>query len=991
LTVLVTLSCSTSACGDEHRDYGWFLNQVMDLDRLSHWEEGVVTRQFSSYNRASYYDRQKKACVGMDVNGDAGFKLSVHFGPKAAAEMAEFAIPAGTPRFAFGDLEWVLDPVERNHVFFLPRKGVDKPSASPPENVVACIAGPGCIYRIWSADPMGKIRFYFDGSSTPMEFDFPGLFAKGASAPDQPTLANRRNWPFIRPMVFRRAGEGDQLAADCYLPIPFARSCVVTLSKPSFYHIGYKTFPPNVSVDTFRLPLNEREGAALDRVCQAFLARGKDPKPVRPGSETIARSVELPPGKDVVLAELTGPRIIQALHAKLQGSERYANSKVLLRAWFDDEAEPCIWSPLVNFFGTGFEPHDFKSYPLGYVNGEGYCYLPMPLVRHAKLVVTNEGTRPAQLQYRIVHAPAELAPGTMHFKCKYRREEVCRTFDYPFLECGGKGRFVGAALSIDDAWRSWWGEGDEKIWVDGDLFPSFFGTGSEDFFGDAWGIRDLHETFFACSLFDQAAAHSRTSCYRWLIPDDVQFARQFRATIENYAENIWGTQAVDWDEDYVSTAYWYQAPGGSDFFKPVPVEKRRPWGKVPQPPCVEAEEVLAQEIQHGATLHKDDGLSYEFSHGLVIELGMKKAGDVLSFSGPELLVEGPYAVRVHTPPKVPGAAAFELLCGGRSLGHTPREYGTQDAVTVGMGVFPKGRSQLTIRFTSSGRAVFDCFQFEPARQLQDVVEAEKARVVAASGPEPVREVGVIWSGGRQLRFPAAKPGDAVELEIDVPQGRWDLYVGQTRGPNYGDYEVKIDGQPPRRVNGYAAEPVVSDWIKIGKAQGRGGKVRLRFECKGKAAAARGLDLGLDYLGWKPVVVEDAIEGETARLTDVHDGRILDQQLGPRFSGGNHLWFHPAKVGASFTWLLDVPEEGSYDLSVYFTKSWDYAIVRVSLDGKPLGEFDTYAPEVVWAGRQTLGRFPLAKGDHKLKFEVVGHNEKSKGILVGVDCLTLERK
>ena len=380
------------------------------------------------------------------------------------------------------------------------------------------------------------IRFYCDGSTTPLELDFKSLFTKGAGDPDAATLANRQQWPFIRPMTFRRDGEQDQLASDCYLPIPFAGSCLITLTEPSFYHFGYKTFPPDTKVETFNLPLPRDALAQFDLTCKAFLERGANPRAADPTAETLERTIDLPPGKPVVLAELTGPRIVQAVYAKLDGHERYAHSKVLLTADFD--GEQCVWAPLVNFFGTGFGPNDYKSYPLGYVGGEGYCYFPMPFRKSGRFVITNEGTQPATLHYRIVHKPAaDLPPNTMHFKCKYRREQVGTTFDYPFVECEGQGRFVGAALFIDDAWRSWWGEGDEKIWVDDDVFPSHFGTGSEDFFGDAWGIRTLQETFFACSSSDQRAEWARTCCYRWMVPDNVPFHKRFKATLENYPES----------------------------------------------------------------------------------------------------------------------------------------------------------------------------------------------------------------------------------------------------------------------------------------------------------------------------------------------------------------------------------------------------------------------------------------------------------------------
>jgi len=880
--------------------------------------------------------------------------------------------------------------VERNHVFFFPKPGVTSPTTVPPEQIVACIAGPGCIHRIWSADPRGKIRFYFDGSTQPVEFDFKALFLGGARDPDETTLAERRQWPFIRPMTFRRAGESDQRASDCYFPIPFAKSCIVTLTQPSFYHFGYKTFPKGTKVTTFRLPLTVAEEKVLDEVRVKFLNRGSDPKPRRVGTQVIAKELTLAPGQETTLADLNGPGVIQAIHARLRGNERYAHSKVLLTGYFDDEQQPCIWSPLINFFGTGFDPRDYKSYVLGYDHGEGYCYFPMPFRRNARLVIKNEGTQPATLSYRIVHAPIERpAANMMHFKCKYRREEACPTFDYPFLKCEGQGRFVGVALAIDDAWRSWWGEGDEKIWVDDDVFPSFFGTGSEDFFGDAWGIRKLQETFFACSFDEHNAQHSWTCCYRWMVPDDVPFRKRFLATIENYPETLFGTTAVKWDEDYVSTAYWYQMPGGTDFFRPVPVERRRPWGKVPAPPLVEAEQVLQDQLAHGAKIKNDERLDYEFSRGRVIDLGAKQPGDEVTFRGPEVVQEGPYTVRVHTPRDVREPASFDLYLDGSKIGGTAADYGKNDVSSVGMCVLPAGRSPFTIRFTSPGRAVFDCFQIAPARQLSNVQEAEEATIADRSSITPTRPVGVLFSGGRQLLFPARKTGDALAIDATIPPGKWNLCVGLTQGHDYGNYQVSINGQGATLLRGFAAKTRVRDWIRIGKCKGTNGKTRIRFECVGKDPKSAGLALGLDYIGVLPIVVEDAIEGETADVVDVHDGRFVPQRLGPAFSGQRHLWFHPTKVGASFTWMVGVPKDGTYELAVYFTKSWDYAIVRVTLDDKVLGDFDTYAPNVVWAGKKSLGTFTLNSGPHRLKFEVVGKNEKSKGILIGIDCLTLE--
>lgn len=973
----------------ERRDVGWFLHYATDLDRLPFFEDGVVSRQFSSYHRASRFDREKGLCVGMDVNGDAGHCLTVHAGPAAAAELAAFGIAATAPRMPFGSLEWVLDPVERNHVFFLPRDGAASGVTVPPQGLVAALGGPGCIMRLWSADPRGRIRFYLDGATTPVEFDFQSLFAGGTTDPDATALARRAEWPFLRPFCYQRPGTGVNRASDCYLPIPFARSCLVALSEPSFYHIGYKTFPATADIVTFALPLSSPQVAAYDAARLRLLNRGVDPKPAKAGMETSTRRVEVPPGQTAVVADLQGPRVIQAVHARFQSEERYAGSLLQVIGEFDQENDPCIDAPLVNFFGTGFALRDFRSYPLGCRAGEGYCYFPMPFRVRARLSLHNLGSRPAVVDWRTVHAPApDLPAQTLLFRCKYSREEVSRTFDYPILRCQGRGRFVGATLCIDDAWRSWWGEGDEKIWVDDDRFPSFFGTGSEDFFGDAWGIRTLHEAFFACSLMESTPDHSWTCCYRWLIPDDVPFSRRFAATIENYPESQWGTRAVDWDEDYVSVAYWYQAPGGRDGFEARPVGNRRPWGKVPRPPVIEAEDALdARTVASGQWL-TDDAQPYELSRGRALDVGVRRAGDVLRLLGPELAATGPYRVVIHTPPRTAGLAPFALDYAGSSLAVTPADFGKAAETRLGFAMMPTGRSEFVMRFTGTGRAVLDCLQLEPPRKLQSVIEAEYASVLATHCPEPVRDTGMDWSAGRQLRIPATAPGQAVDIVAGLPAGRWAVTIGQTQGPDYGEWEVSVDHGREVSLSGYAPATRVRDGIRVGEVPAGHGAVRLRFVCAAKAAAANGYALGLDYIGWLPVIVEDAIEGETAELTEINAGRITDQLLGERFSGGNHLWFHPGGPGAGFTWLLPVDRDGTYDLAIYFTKSWDYAIVRLSLNGTVLGEFDTYAPEVTWGGRTALGAFELRRGAQRLRVDVVGRNPASAGTLVGIDCATL---
>ena len=46
--------------------------------------------------------------------------------------------------------------------------------------------------------------------------------------------------------------------------------------------------------------------------------------------------------------------------------------------------------------------------------------------------------------------------------------------------------YVGDCLTLFNTVYAWRGEGDEKIYVDGESFPSHFGTGTEDYYGYAW-------------------------------------------------------------------------------------------------------------------------------------------------------------------------------------------------------------------------------------------------------------------------------------------------------------------------------------------------------------------------------------------------------------------------------------------------------------------------------------------------------------------------
>jgi hypothetical protein len=613
--LLASLFSSRNAVSQETYSYSDLLKMVVDLDRLPYLVEGEECDQFSSYDQRSRYDEATGKYLDWDANGDSG-----------------------------------------NYIRFDEATG---------EDVMAEMKGPGFINRIWSANPQGKIRFYLDDAK-PIELDFNEMF-------------NGKIEPFRRPLVWQRRVVlgGDNPASDCYLPIPYQKSCKVTSVRSDktkriiqYYHIGYTTLPAGTKVPTFRLDLIPDEKSVLAEVCGRLSNCGSDPQPKQRIWNRTKVPALLQPGQTVVVHEIEGPAIVVEVEGQVMPTpERAVGRKVILKVYWDDETEPSIWAPLGDFFGKSFQECRYMSLPTGTVisrtvgqahSEAGYCFWRMPFRKRAKFVVTSEGKKPCLVSLHIgLQKVQDLPPNAAYFHAKWRRERECATFDYPFLECTGKGRFVGAALFVDNVHGGWWGEGDEKIHVDGEKFPSFFGTGSEDYFGDAWGIRHFVNPFHGCPLPDPVGRQQ--SCYRWHIIDSVPFQKQFKITIENYS----ATEKVR--NDYASMAYWYQMPGGTDFFKPVPVEERLPLAKVFVPGAIEAERLFpVGSLPAGASLVEDADLPAELSGGAGLKL-VGKVGDSFTLPVPVTKADV-YGVEVMLAQGVPGAS-FDLLFGGQPIGN----------------------------------------------------------------------------------------------------------------------------------------------------------------------------------------------------------------------------------------------------------------------------------------------------------------------------------
>jgi hypothetical protein len=140
--------------------------------------------------------------------------------------------------------------------------------------------------------------------------------------------------------------------------------------------------------------------------------------------------------------------------------------------------------------------------------------------------------------------------------------------DWNYLKAQGQGLFAGVAFAIDNPVKDWWGEGDEKIYVDGETFPSHFGTGTEDYYGYAWCWPGLFtHAYHAQSRCDGPGNYGRTSINRFHVLDRIPFTKDFKFDME-----LWHWHA-NCKVNMAVTAYWYARPGSKDGFKTIRAEE----------------------------------------------------------------------------------------------------------------------------------------------------------------------------------------------------------------------------------------------------------------------------------------------------------------------------------------------------------------------------------------------------------------------------------
>ncbi|MBV9470806.1 MAG: DUF2961 domain-containing protein, partial [Abitibacteriaceae bacterium] len=205
--------------------------------------------------------------------------------------------------------------------------------------------------------------------------------------------------------------------------------------------------------------------------------------------------------------------------------------------------------------------------------------------KSARIEIVNQGTKPISLLYYNIDwvKKDKLPKDTPYFYAQYRQEyPVQHGQDYVVLDTRGKGHYVGTVLAVRTRSPAWFGEGDEKIYIDRETKPSIWGTGTEDYFLSAWGLKKTSTPYFGVPYFDQwGIVGGRTSAYRWHLQDPIIFNTGIKVTFEHFGwmspdENP-QHKSTSWNEredDYSSVAFWYQT-GTPTFAARAPVASER--------------------------------------------------------------------------------------------------------------------------------------------------------------------------------------------------------------------------------------------------------------------------------------------------------------------------------------------------------------------------------------------------------------------------------
>lgn len=442
--------------------------------------------------------------------------------------------------------------------------------------------GPGAIVRFWVTvadySDRGVLRFYLDGAETPViEGEVLQLISGGmlAAAPLSTSVSELTDYK--------------QRGHNLYLPIPYARHCKVTYESPGikepgefsgecfYYNINYRTYESGTSVQTFTKEDLKIASQTIEEV-QGCLKKGEiGVSAVEEESEEFAL-VE----NDSTTLLFEGEGAIRQLSVKLRAEQLpQALRSLILHIRFDNNET--VWAPVGDFFGTGNRLSPYQTYYTKVSSDTTLtCYWVMPYQKKCEVTLLN--TRPELVKGNLKVCTSSwswddrsmyFGAGWTEYTHQYTgmRRDMKGTsdqLDVNFVKLTGKGVYVGDGVTLFNPVGDWWGEGDEKIYIDNEAFPSHFGTGTEDYYGYAWCMPARFEHPFIAQpdgTGDLNPGHVSNVRFRAL--DAIPFKKSLVFDMEIWH---WASTRVN----YAPITFWYMLPGGTSNRTVEPAKAKAP-------------------------------------------------------------------------------------------------------------------------------------------------------------------------------------------------------------------------------------------------------------------------------------------------------------------------------------------------------------------------------------------------------------------------------
>jgi hypothetical protein len=428
--------------------------------------------------------------------------------------------------------------------------------------LICDVEGPGAIVRTWTARFTGDIEVYLDSNSEPLY--------KGAAAP----FFTEAYAALLPGEKFLFDGSYTQFLTG-YFPIPFAKRCRIEwlgdIRNLHFYYLQIRKYEQSTPVQTFTIKDLKDDSEKIKNIGETLSDPGGNLKINSENQQSLKSTIGK--GKSVKIFELNGQNSIQKISLIINSKDiTEALRQNILRITFDDHQWGQVQAPVGDFFCTAPGINPTNSLPIT-VSDDGYmtCRFQMPFKKSCRIYIDNYSNQDCIVEGIIEYSPYTWDDNTsMHFHAKWRIDHKITTSDKTprdliFLMARGKGRYVGTSVYImnpaeaPSSHGNWWGEGDEKIYIDNSIFPTVFGTGTEDYFGYAWSSNQIFNySFIGQPRNDGPGNRGYVTNYRYHVIDDFPFNNNldFRMELLHH-DSIPGFS-------YGRTAYYYGIPGTFD-------------------------------------------------------------------------------------------------------------------------------------------------------------------------------------------------------------------------------------------------------------------------------------------------------------------------------------------------------------------------------------------------------------------------------------------